>query len=56
MKEAVAKIDDIKVIGAGVLSYWRSLTHWDYTYNLGPKECGVFLCLLRRLKELTHKK
>ena len=24
--------------------------------DLGPEECGIFLCLLRRLKELTRKK
>lgn len=56
MKEAVAKIDDIEVIGSGTFSYWRVLTHWDYMYHLGPEECGNFLCLLRRLKELTRKK
>ena len=56
MKEAVAKINDIEMIGSGVFSYWRGLTHWDYMYHLGPEECGVFLCLLKRLKELTRKK
>lgn len=56
MYEAVAQIDDIEVIGSGIYSYWRGLTHWDYMYHLGTEECGVFLCLLRRLKELTRKK
>ncbi|MBP3817003.1 MAG: hypothetical protein J6H31_01755 [Butyrivibrio sp.] len=39
LKEAVADIDDIEVIGSGVFSYWRGLTHWDYMYYLGPEEC-----------------
>lgn len=56
LKEAVADIDDIEVIGSGAFSYWRGLTHWNYMYHLGSEECGVFLCLLRRLKELTRKK
>ncbi len=56
MYEAVAQIDDIEVIGSGIYSYWRLLTHWYYMYELGMEECGVFLCLLRRLKELTRKK
>ena len=56
LKEAVADIDDIEVIGSGAFSYWRGLTHWDFMYHLGPKECGIFLCLLRRLKDLTRKK
>ena len=49
-------IEDIEVIGSGAFSYWRGLTHWDYMYNLGPEECGIFLCLLRRLKELSRRK
>ena len=56
LKEAVDDIDDIEVIGSGAFSYWRGLTHWDYMYHLGLEECGIFLCLLRRLKELTRKK
>lgn len=56
LQEAVEKIDDIEVIGSGAFSYWRELTHWSYMYHLGPEECGIFLCLLRRLKELTCKK
>lgn len=35
-------IEDIEVIGSGAFSYWRGLTHWDYMYNLGPEECGIF--------------
>lgn len=49
-------IEDIEVIGSGAFLYWRGLTHWDYMYNLGPEECGIFLCLLRRLKELSRRK
>lgn len=56
LKEALAEIDDIDVIGSGAFSYWRGLTHWSFMYNLGKEECGVFLCLLQRLKELTRKK
>ena len=56
LQEAVKKIDDIEVIGSDAFSYWRGLTRWSYMYQLGPEECGVFLCLLRRLKELTRKK
>lgn len=56
LKEAVAGIDDIEVIGAGAFSYWRGLTHWSYMYHLGTEECGVFLCILQRLKQLTCKK
>lgn len=56
LKESVAEIDDIEVIGSGAFSYWRGLTHWDYMYHLGPEECEIFLCLLQRLKELSRKK
>lgn len=42
LKEALSDIDDIEVIGSGVFSYWRGLTHWDYMYYLGPEECWIF--------------
>ena len=56
LKEAVAGIDDIEVIGSGAFSYWRFLTHWEYMYHLGTEECDIFLYLMRRLKELTRRK
>lgn len=55
LKEAVASIDDIEIIGSGAFSYWRGVTHWDYMYHLGLEECIIFLCLLQQLKELTRK-
>lgn len=54
LKEAVADIDDIEDIGSGAFLYWRGLTHWDYMYHLGQKECDIFICLLQRLKELSR--
>ncbi len=56
LKESVAQIDDIEVIGSGAFSYWRGLTHWSGMYQLGTEECGVLLCLMKRLKELTGSK
>lgn len=56
MTESLKKIEDIDIIGSGLFSYWRELTHWCFMYQLDDKVCGNFLMLLRRIKDLTKKK
>ena len=55
IEKATKSMDDIDVLGAAVFAYCRGLTHWG-PYQVGDKEKNVFLCFLRRLKELTRKK
>jgi|GEM_PF-1431788 len=55
LEDALKKIDDIDVIGSGLFSHWRYLTHWAYQYQLDEEECNRFLLFIRRLKELTAK-
>lgn len=46
MTDAVKKINDIDIIGSGLFSYWRGLTHWCFMYQLDDKVCGNFLVFI----------
>ncbi len=53
LKACIDKINDIKIIGAGLFSKWRYFNHWSYEHaDENNKEW--FLMLLYRLKKLSE--
>lgn len=56
LEDALASVNDIGVLGSGVYSRWRYITHWSYNENLlDEKNRCWFLLVLNRLRELVQR-
>ena len=56
LKKIIDSVDEITVLGSGIFSYWRYVTHWSYDEHLtDEKHKEWMLTALNRLHFLTSK-
>ncbi|SCY69790.1 hypothetical protein SAMN02910292_02555 [Lachnospiraceae bacterium XBB2008] len=55
LKETIQKVDEVMVLGSGIFSKWRYLTHWAEESVLSETNIEWFLLALNRLYELTKR-
>lgn len=52
--EVINKIEDPMLLGSGIFSKWRGITHWSYMYSvIYERNRPWFVAALGRLAELT---
>lgn len=55
LKGIIDEIDEVMVLGSGIFSYWRYVTHWSYNEHLlDEKNKEWMLLALKRLSLLTE--
>lgn len=52
-RSIVNQIDDVSVLGSGLVSHWRSITHWSNEDLSSEEQRTWFIAALTRLAELT---
>ena len=56
LKKVIDTRDEVTVLGSGIFSYWRYVTHWSYNEHLTDEENRKWmLTALNRLYFLTNK-
>ncbi len=53
--KAIPLMTDIDVLGSGVFSHWRQLTHWCETYELNSETCSWFNAALLQMIKLAKE-
>lgn len=52
----IKSIQDVDLLGSAVLSQWRYLTHWAYSYELDTVTCHWFDTILKQMRHLSKLK
>lgn len=47
--------EDIDLLGSGIVSHWRFITHWDCSDLTNPTNREWFKAALKRLAEITEE-
>ena len=53
LEQIIDKVDSVKLLGNGIFSRWRYITHWAESSLLSEDNKKWFLIALSRLAELT---
>lgn len=56
LQRIINDINDIDLLGSGIFSYWRYVTHWSYSCSFNDENRKWMILALCRLKELSTGK